>query len=272
MKYLIAIALSALLTTSALANVVITSGGKSGSYYKVANNLKKLIGGGEVMTSRGSIENLKRLVSGEAQVGIAQMDAIAWYSGTNPDVNNELEILGPLYDECVYIAAKKGGKVRSEDDLQKSGTTIAIGKQGSGSAVTWDYMRQLEKGYKKSAVEFSGGSRALGKVALDTEGGIDAVMWVTKPKLDGKYAQTVLKNDNLVFIDVNDKDLNDKYPPTGKPIYKFKTIETQKGFFNDQEVKTICTEAVLVARQDVDEDTLDQIADIVLNYKTSLIK
>ena len=185
---------------------------------------------------------------------------------------NAVEVLGPLYQECVYIAANKNGKVQDEDDLQKAGVTIAVGKQGSGSAVTWDYMRKLEPGYKKSAVSFTGGNRALGKLALGGDTGVDAVMWVTKPNLSHKYISTVINNDNLMFISVNDKDLNDVYKPLGKPIYDFKKIDYAEGFFNDKEFTTICMDAVLAARADADEDLLDSVADMVLNYKSSLLK
>jgi len=270
MKYT-AIALALMVAGSANAWTV-TTGGKTGTYYRVGNNLVGMITGGTVQTSKGSVENMKRMMSGEADVGLIQVDALAWMATKDASVTNQVEVLGPLYQECVYIAANKDGKVQNEDDLQKEGVTIAVGKQGSGSAVTWDYMRQLEPGYKKAAVTFAGGNRALGKLAIGGDTGVDAVMWVTKPNLSHKYIQTVLNNKNLKFISVNDKDLNDKYPPLGKPIYDFKSVEFEKGFFNDSEFTTICMDAVIAARTDADEELLDAVADAVLNYKTSLLK
>lgn len=250
----------------------VTTGDKTGTYYKVGNNLTGLLGSGTVMESKGSIMNIDRLLAGEADVAMIQVDALAWKAGKDASINNTIEVLGPLYQECVYIAVNKDGKVRNEDDLQKAGVTIAVGKQGSGSAVTWDYMRQLEPGYKKAAVSFTGGNRALGKLALGGDTGVDAVMWVTKPNLSHKYIQTVLNNKQLKFVSVNDKDLNDTYKPLGKPIYDFHSVEFEKGFFNDQEVTTICMDAVIAARTDADEDLLDSVADVVLNYKASLLK
>jgi TRAP transporter TAXI family solute receptor len=249
----------------------ITTGGKSGTYIKVGHNLAGIIPGGTVVTSKGSVENLDRIMAGEAQLGIVQLDALAWYADKKPESVNKIELMGSLYEECVYIAYNKKGKVQNEDDLQREGVTIAVGKKGSGGAVTWDYMRKLEPGYAKASVSYTGGTRALNKLAVGESSGIDAVLWVTKPVLSGKHAQSVVNNDAIDFLDVNDMDLNDVYKPIGKPIYEFRTIESEKGFFNDQEFKTICVNAALVADTDADEDLLEEVADVTLNYTTSLV-
>lgn len=271
MKNLLVIILLLLFAAPALAEgPIITTGGKTGSYIKVGHNLKALLGTGEVVTSKGSVQNLDRLVKGEAQIGLVQMDALAWYALKHPEVETELEIMGSLYEECAYLAVNTGGKVLNEDDLQTvKNATIAIGSKGSGTAVTWDYMLKLEPEYKNAGVTFTGGTRALGKLVAKQ---IDAVMWVTKPKLDGKMAQTVLKNKDLELVGFNDKDLNDKLPTTGKPVYQFRKIDTAKGFFNDQEITTACVEAVIVARTDTDEDILESVSDALLNYKQTLLK
>ena len=264
----------ALLATSAhaLEPYTVSTGGKTGSYYKVGFNLTGAIPPGTVITSKGSVENLDRIMAGEAALGMSQMDVIAWYADKHPASQSKVEIMGSMYQECVYIAFNKDGKVKNEDDLQRVGITIAVGKKGSGGAVTWDYMRKLEPGYKKASVSYTGGTRALNKLAVGDSSGIDAVLWVTKPVLSGKYAQSVVNNDSLEFMNVNDKDLNDNYKPTGKPIYTFHTIETEKGLFNDQEFSTICMDAVLVADTDADEELLDEVADLALNYKATLLK
>lgn len=256
--------------TAMAAGPIITTGGKSGTYIKVGHNLKALLGTGQVITSKGSVENLDRLTKGEAQIGLVQMDAYAWYVLKHPEAGTELEIMGGLYEECAYLAVNSGGKVKNEDDLQTvKDVSIAVGRQGSGTAVTWDYMLQLEPKYKNAGVVFTGGTRALGKLAAKQ---IDAVMWVTKPQLNGKMAQTVMKNKDLQLVGFNDKDLNDKLPATGKPVYKFRKIDTEKGFFNDKEISTACVEAVIVARADTDEDILESVSDALLNYKSSLLQ
>lgn len=280
-KVILAVGLSMGMVTAAWANspVItnidrgpkITTGSKSGTYFRVGTNLAKMIGG-EVITSKGGEDNIKRVASGEAVVGMTQMDTYAYMSDKDPSIRSSVEIMGPLYKEAVYIVGNCNGKVQSEDDLQQEGVTIATGKRGSGGASSWSYMRELEPGYKKAAVSPTGGIRALGKLASRPDGDIDAVLFVTKPVMTGKLITTVLKNENLCFIDVNDKDLNDKYPPTGKPVYEFCKIDVAKGIFNDKEISTICVDAALIANTDVEEDYLDDLSDAVLNYGPSLLK
>ena len=259
------------LAATSFADTTITTGSKNGNYFKVGNRLSATIGGkNTILNSKGSVENLKRLMSGEAQMGLVQMDAYAWFISKHPEATNDLEIMGKLYKECAYLAVQCKGAVQNEDDLQtKKNVTIAVGKKGSGTAVTWDYMINLEPKYKNSAVSFSGGSRALGKLAAQQ---LEAVMWVTAPKLTGKMASTVMKNKDLCLVGFNDKDLNDKLPATGEPVYEFLTIDTEKGFWNDKEITTACVDAVIVARSDTDEDILESVSDILLNYKATLLK
>jgi TRAP transporter TAXI family solute receptor len=271
----IIVLVAGLLCTTSLYAYDITTGSSSGSYMKVGQNLAKLVEGGNVLESKGSIENLERLAAGKADIGIVQLDAYAWFSGKSPEKAAKIEVMGTLYKECIHIAVNKDGKVQDEDDLQKEGATIAIGKQGSGSAVTWDYMMKLEPGYKKSAVVFKGGSRAFAKLLLsDKKGtsGIDAIMWVTRPNLNDKYLKMVMDNPKLTMIEVDDKDLNDTYKPLGRPIYEFQALPTKDGLFSSGKLKVPCVDAAIVARSDADDALLDKISDVIVSYKASLLK
>jgi len=257
-----------------LANAEGISTGKStGTYFKVGHNIASGLGMSKdkVMESKGSVENLDRLVKGEADIALVQMDALAFYMSQNPSAVQTVEVIGPLYEECVYAAVNKNGKVKSENDLQKKGATIAIGEQGTGSVVTWDYMRQLEPGYKEAAVSFTSGNRALGKLASSPDSGLDAVMWVARPDANNDLLQTVMKNKSLKMISISDSDLNDVYKPTGKPVYRFDNLQVEKGFFADK-VKTIYVDAVVVARSEADPKLLEKLSNLVLNYRETLLK
>jgi TRAP-type uncharacterized transport system substrate-binding protein len=225
-----------------------------------------------VIKSKGGEDNINKLLANEAQIGLAQLDTFAYMSSKKAEVNSELEIMGSLYQEAVYVVVNVDGKVRDEGDLQQKGVTIAVGKLGSGGASTWDYMRKLEPAFKGPAVDNSGGIRALGKLAAQPDGGINAVLFVTKPVMGSKLIQTVLDSEHLDFISITDMQLNNKYKPLGRPVYDFCKPELVKGFLNDRELKTICMDAVIVARSDADEDMLDTLADKILNYKGSLLK
>ncbi|MDO6459167.1 TAXI family TRAP transporter solute-binding subunit [Granulosicoccaceae sp. 1_MG-2023] len=260
------------------ADVTITTGGKGGSYYSTGEKLADMLRGFDhdvtVERSAGSVENIKRVASGEATLGFTQLDALAWWMGRNPSPAGQspVKVLGNLFSECVYIAVNRKGPISNEGDLETDKARIAVQKQGSGSAVTWEYMRELEPGYTKATVVFDGGMQALARLAAEPDGDINAFMWVNNPdSLDQRYLQTVLGNDALELIDVDDKDLNDKFEPLGRPIYRFEEPDVAKGLIFDDEIETICMDAVVIANPDTDDETLDDMADIMLNQKDVLL-
>lgn len=279
-KQTLVMALSLILplgATAYAANGSISTGKKGGSYYQTGENLAALMAKEghaiQVNASKGSIENLERLASGEATFGEAQVDAYAWWATEYPDKAKKVELLGNLYPECIYIAANPD-LVNDEDDLQDDGENpiIAVGPIGSGSEVSWRYMVALESNYAASKVVNKSGQRMLGKIASGESGQPDAMLWVSRPTLDNPYLTTVLNNKSLRMIDVDDSDLNDTFDLTGKPVYEFQKIDIKEGFFNDTEVTVPCTQAALFGSTEAEEELLEDAAKILLNNHAELIK
>jgi hypothetical protein len=121
MNKMIAMSVAMIISGTALAEpVVISTGVPGGSYVGVYGaNLSKLLAAKKIenklVNSAGSMENLKRLESNEAQIAPATLDAYALYlkKGGTP-----LNILATLKSECGYLVVNKNGKVKNEDDLQ----------------------------------------------------------------------------------------------------------------------------------------------------------
>ena len=251
-------------------NVIITTGSKKGNYYKFGLRIAKLLESKgyatTVLNSKGSVENLDRLMNKKAHIAIVQKDALAWYRKNKPESESNIDTIGELRDECVFVVAREDGKVDSDSDLQESGVKIATGKIGSGSCVTWNYMCQLEKGFKKATSIPKGGTRAINKV-LNKE--YDAYLFVLTPDPENKLIKLIANNEELQFIPVKDWDLNDELD--GKPVYKFETVVYQRGFF-DKKVDTICTSAIVVASTDLSDDLLDDLSDILLEYKRYILQ
>ena len=265
MKYLIIL----LFALPAFANdsVRITGGTKGGGYDRMATNLFSLSKGlgytPEKMTSKGAEENVKRIQAGEADVGFTQGDVLM-----ANDQGRGVEILGVVGKECVHVAVNPEGKVTSEGDLQDKqdpAATIAVGKRGTGSEVTWRYMCTLEPAFCNSAAQYSGGTRTLGKVA---SGQLDAILFVTAPdNLNHRLVAAVNANDNLEFIDIEDWDLNDKLP-NGEAVYTFEEIDTKDGWGGG--VDTICTPLLVIANPEADETLLDDLANVVLTNQAAI--
>ncbi len=251
----------------------VCAGGKKGlTYNKICNRLVKIIPGGSVVQTKGSVENVEMLLSKKADIVVAQLDFVANDLDKNPENDNEYTLAGELYDECIHVAVHKDGKVRNEDDLQSKGVSIAVGKPGSGTMATWAYLQELESGYKKATPVMKDGPIAFNNLLMSNTSskGVDAVMWVTRPSIKGKYTRLVAKNKDLEIISFNDSDLNDTHKVLGVPIYKFKKIPVEEGTFSDTKVQTPCTSAVLLVRSDR-EDLLEKVSDIMLSYKSSLV-
>ena len=244
--------------------MVISTGREGGSYFGVQGpKITKFMKGAGLnasfVASNGSLDNLDKVAKGEAQVGIAQADAIMYFKKTNPQGGTKIEIGSTLGRECVFIVAKKGGKVNSDDQLQTKGISIAAGAQGDGSRATWDYMSILEKGYKNATPNDVGGSSGLVQVI---SGQTDAFLFVTNPDPKVLYNNELftLARDNkaLKFVPVTDWDLNDKLP-NGDPVYNFETVIIHPGLFGDT-VKTICMSTYTIYNSDIDAITKEKLS------------
>ncbi len=120
--------------------IVITTGGESGAYYQFAQRYATILARNgvtlEVKASAGSLDNLARLQSNEAQVGFVQGGVVP--PKDDPDAEDEsgLLSLGSMFYEPVWVFYR-GDKVLTRlTELQ--GKRIAIGQEGSG-------VRQLAK-------------------------------------------------------------------------------------------------------------------------------
>lgn len=86
--------------------------------------------------SAGSIDNIKRISSGDFDSGLAQADvAFAAYAAEGPFAGQppaaELRAIAHLYSEFVHIAVPADGPVRTVKDLK--GRRVSVGVEGSGT-------------------------------------------------------------------------------------------------------------------------------------------
>jgi len=245
--------------------VIITTGSPTGNYYKFGKNIAKILDvRSKVITSKGSLQNIERLTNHEAQIGIAQADALRYASRHNAETKKRVEAIMPLQKECLYVIAKKGGKVADDDDLQDNDVVVAVGSPGSGSFVTWQYMGELEEGFTKPKTLEIGGGRAVGKVL---SGEADAALFVYTPG-NNWAVKLVKKNPDLKLVPVTDRDLDDKY--RGRPIYTREKIVVDKGILFDKTIPTICTEAMVIANDELSDDSFDRLTNELLMRKDAV--
>ncbi|MFG2196941.1 TAXI family TRAP transporter solute-binding subunit [Streptomyces sp. NPDC048639] len=81
-------------------------------------------------SSEGSVQNIKRLVSGDASFSIAAADAVAAYIDQGGKDADRLRACARLYDDYMQLVVPAGSGVLSAADLK--GKRVAVGQKGSG--------------------------------------------------------------------------------------------------------------------------------------------
>lgn len=121
--------------------IVIASGATEGVYYRygaaLAAELHAEIPGrtvGNVSTS-GSVDNLRRLVSRQATVGFTAADAAAdAYAGIAPFTSPApLRAIASLYDDYLHLVVRADSAIQDIGDLR--GRRVSCGPPGSGTAL-----------------------------------------------------------------------------------------------------------------------------------------
>lgn len=247
---------------------VLTTGVVGGTYHNVLGvNMRNVLRekgiNFEVVDSKGSTDNLDRIDAGEADVGYTQADAMAAWLRTNPTA--DIEILGSLGEECLYLVAGKDSGIEEIQDLNNNELKIAVGEIGTGSAKSWEFVRTLNPTYAEPQVFNQGGSRALGKVQT---GELDAFLWVTSPENrdHNLLAAVLMENSPFRFVEIDDDKLADTLP-NGAQVYTTREITGREdvGFWNsDEEIDTLCTGLTVVADYNLDSAVLEAVASAVL--------
>jgi hypothetical protein len=119
-------------------------------------------------TTKGSIENVKRISSGEAESGFSQADVAYWaYNGFNMFLHDpphkKLRAIAALYPEAIHIGVRKDSGIKSIADLR--GRRIAVGPYQSGTTVDARIVLNAfgisEKDYQPKHIEMTAAADAL---------------------------------------------------------------------------------------------------------------
>lgn len=260
-----------LFSTLFSSEIILTSGSKSGTYIKIAQDIaEKVVNNSnlgfkiKVLESNGSKENLKRLALNKAQLAIVQHDVIQILKDIldspeprNPkerelykkyqELDKNIRILIPLYIEQLHIIVRKNDpNIRNFQNLKDK--KLSIGAIGSGTSMTsiLIYKKIFGKTPKKSQIDRSSLEDALRKLK---ENKVDAVFSV-----GGYPISPLTKSGDFRLISLSlkkYKSLEENYYDTTIPastypwqedeiktvgIYSF-LICNKKNFISAQEIK-----------------------------------
>jgi TRAP transporter TAXI family solute receptor len=109
--------------------VVIAAGGRSGVYYAYARALARELRARapelrvSVVSTSGSVENLRRVSSGRATLAFTAADAVAGHAG--------LTAIARVYDDYLHLIVRASSPARSLRSLR--GAAVSVGQPGSGT-------------------------------------------------------------------------------------------------------------------------------------------
>lgn len=129
--------LGSLIYTSAHADLGISTGSSSATYYAMANDIKRECPASHVSVyeSAGSLSNIDRiLVDPKVQMALVQQDALVYKNMSDPGDMAKIKQVFPLYNEEISVVVNTRSGINNLNDL--NGKRVVIGAEGSGNWVT----------------------------------------------------------------------------------------------------------------------------------------
>ncbi len=242
------------------------SGGPEGGTFQyfsngIASRLSKMVPDVEVsnMASAGSVENIRRVNSGEADFGIAYSGDT--YLARNGKLTNDtnkypnVQAMSFLYGAPAHLIVLEKSGIQSVADV--AGKRVAVGGAGSGAAAAaqrffgalglWDKMNVEFIGYSKAAA-------ALGDGLID-------VMWVFAGFPNSSVIQAAASNKIKILQTWEAGEQGGVFKEY--PFYAPITIPAGTYSGVDYEVKSFQDSALWVAGKHVSDDNVyDALANI----------
>ncbi|MDM8546817.1 TAXI family TRAP transporter solute-binding subunit [Candidatus Venteria ishoeyi] len=267
--YALLLSLSVNVLAQSQNELTIVTGRESGSYYKIAKDLQKLLAPHHidlnVVPSIGSVENIVKVYEFPSiQLGIAQLDSMSFQSlqalvrrmgvsGELQHILKNMQVVLPLYQEEVHVLAQKN--IKSLQDL--AGKTIAIGSRASGTHGTALNILHMFGVQPKKMIPLD----AHRAIQAMSQGKLDALFYVSAAP-----AQLLQKNVNtdsglhLLAIDltkVSDSAL--------KSVYKTKQLPANTYAWQKQAVTMLSVGSVLFTADTGECSLVGQFAGLLYN-------
>ncbi|MCA4134376.1 TAXI family TRAP transporter solute-binding subunit [Arthrobacter sp. M4] len=165
---------------------ITVAGGETGGFYLefatlVAKSMQRhgVADTAEPLVTGGSLENMERLLAGEATFAVALADAAAQKAATQtqPAGGGGIVALGRVYENYVHCVVRKDSGIQSFSNL--AGKTAAIGEAGSGTSLT------AQRIVSASGLSAPIGEQPMRQVILGLnqglaalrDGAVDALFW-----------------------------------------------------------------------------------------------
>lgn len=215
----------------------ICAGATDGNYHfaasEIANRVKGSFKTVEVLTTGGSLDNLRKLSSGECDMGLSQSDVYDLYKLENPASITSLEAYKTLYSEYVHLICPVAADFSRVTHLGKANGGLIVGPDGGGQAETWRALRKADESlYGK--VERIASSVGISSASKVKDSKNICMLWVSGLNSPSMQAVNIMsvntpnKKASLMLLNVDDRDFKSITGSDGKPLYRFESINRVK--------------------------------------------
>jgi TRAP transporter TAXI family solute receptor len=257
--------------------VVITTGQQRGVYYSWATTLAREAQRSypglkvRVLGSSGSLDNLERVATGVADIGLTTEDATEDRTAATglPEVpgptvspravdRSNLVALARVYDDYVHVVVRADGPVRTLEDLR--GRPVAVGQPRSGVAlVSTRVLKEAGVTVVPFAYDLGRATRAL----ADRE--VDAVFWSGGLPTGAITDLATRVRLRLLPLDAVSGKLRARYGVAYRPA------QIPAGSYGlSTPVATLASPNLLVARRDIDPAVVTALLETMFRRRDAI--
>ncbi|MDH3760220.1 MAG: TAXI family TRAP transporter solute-binding subunit [Gammaproteobacteria bacterium] len=253
--------------TAAAKDKVVFSGGPAGGTFQVVANAVQVYDPIKqsknirvrAQSSAGSVENLRKVNSGKAQMGVVYSGHV--YLGRNGQMKNDSKkyedvmAVAWLYGAPAQLVVRKGAGIKSAKDLV--GKKVGVGNAGSGafanSELFFNHMGVWDK-IERNAMGYNDAAQAFGNKQLDA-------FWLFTAFPSGAVIMAAQTNDiELIDLgkDAQESGFFDQYPYFSQlsvPSGTYRGVEKETPSFQDS--------ALWVANSKVSDDTVYEMLSVM---------
>lgn len=251
----------------------IATGGTTGVYYVYGGGLAKQLSANIANTqatasvTSASVENIKLLASGRADIGFSQSDTAAdAVTGTGSfTAKQPVKALARIYDNYTHVVVAPGVKAEKVADLK--GRTVSLGPPNSGTQVV--ARRMLEAAGLNPDTDISKQQLSINEsVQAVKDGTVDAFFWVGGLPTAGVVDLATSKPD-MRLLDTS--DVLGRMQSTYGKQYVGLDIDMAAAYKLQGTVKTVGVANVLLVPDSMDEQLAYDITRTLFERKKELV-
>lgn len=245
--------------------ISIATGGTGGAYYPIGGAMASFIArefdgvqNATAETTGGSVENIRLIHQGEAEMALAQGDAV--YQGCNGELDfdepQNIATIGLVYVNVLQIVSPADLGIEGMQDL--AGKRVSVGDAGSATEV---FMRQVTEFSGMSYDDFAETQRLpfADQVTAIRNDQLDVGTWVVAPGVSS--IQDLASSEEISILEFSEEEieaLNEEYP------YYIGT-EIEPGTYQgvDDAVSVPGTWNHLLVSKDLDEEFVYQLTKLL---------